>query len=317
MPRKSWWARLPFGVRMTAGTTALLVLVGGGVAGVATLTGGDDSRGSVAAGEMGDAGQPSDEGGPDLGAPELEESPEVVSRAAAAAEPLPRRHLPAPSRAATTAAEADAEKLSEARTKDEHADRTGPRLTRTPGKASSERESPRQAAAPPAAAQPIVTTRTDVETRAIPYDTRVIRDPSLPRGTRMIESPGEFGEETLSYLVTLTDGRPTARILTGSEITRDPEPRVVVFGARRKWDRDCEGPLRVCVPLGRSAICPADGSGEGIKQPADLAAKPEDEAGERRGGLLGTPVILTQEELGLLDAETLDRVRLDTAGMCR
>ncbi len=38
MPRKSWWARLPFGVRMTAGTSTLLILVGSGVVGVAALT---------------------------------------------------------------------------------------------------------------------------------------------------------------------------------------------------------------------------------------------------------------------------------------
>ena len=38
MPRKSWWARLPFGVRMTAGTSALLIAIGGGAAGVAALT---------------------------------------------------------------------------------------------------------------------------------------------------------------------------------------------------------------------------------------------------------------------------------------
>src|SRR5262252_7491213 len=37
MPRKSWWARLPFGVRMAAGASAVLVVVGAGVAGVATL----------------------------------------------------------------------------------------------------------------------------------------------------------------------------------------------------------------------------------------------------------------------------------------
>src|SRR4051794_8519288 len=41
MPRKSWWARLPFGVRMAAGAGALLIAIGGGVAGVAALTRGD------------------------------------------------------------------------------------------------------------------------------------------------------------------------------------------------------------------------------------------------------------------------------------
>src|ERR1700760_3298628 len=37
MPRKSWWARLPFGVRMAAGTVALLAVIGGGGPGAAAL----------------------------------------------------------------------------------------------------------------------------------------------------------------------------------------------------------------------------------------------------------------------------------------
>src|SRR3954470_22069170 len=41
MPRKSWWARLPFGVRMAAGASAVLAVVGAGAAGIATLTGGE------------------------------------------------------------------------------------------------------------------------------------------------------------------------------------------------------------------------------------------------------------------------------------
>src|SRR5689334_17503427 len=45
MPRKSWWARLPFGVRMAAGASALLLAVGGGAIGVATLVMGGDGGG--------------------------------------------------------------------------------------------------------------------------------------------------------------------------------------------------------------------------------------------------------------------------------
>lgn len=82
---------------MTAGATALIVLAGAGVAGVVALSG-DDARTVATA----DAGI----GDPDLGAPRLEESPEVVSRAAAAAEPLPQRHTPATPRTGQTAAAA-------------------------------------------------------------------------------------------------------------------------------------------------------------------------------------------------------------------
>jgi hypothetical protein len=215
-----------------------------------------------------------------------------------------------PGPAATTTAAA--EQLSRARVDDQRADRTGPRPSRTPAKETAEKGAPPAAPAPAKVAEPIVTTRTDVETREIPYDTQLIRDPSLPRGTRKIESPGAAGEETLRYLVTLTDGRPTARILVGSEVTRSPEPRIVVFGARRSWDRDCEGPLRVCVPLGRSAICPEDGSGETFPKDAQPGEKPGQKSD--RGAV---SVILTEAEIRLLDPKTLDAVRLEPTAMCR
>ncbi|MEU4559795.1 G5 domain-containing protein [Actinoplanes sp. NPDC023936] len=294
---------------MTAGTTALLVLAGAGVAGVVTLSG-DDSR-TVATADAGIAD-------PDLGAPRLEESPEVVSRAAAAAEPLPQRHTPGTPRTGPTTAAAGAvagaAQLSRARVDDERADRTGPRPARTAGKKPAERATPHRAPAQSSVAEPVVTTRTDVETRDIPFPTQVIRDPSLPRGTRKIESPGLTGEETLRYLVTLTDGRPTARILIGTEVTRAPEPRIVVFGARRPADRSCEGLLRLCMPLGRSAVCPEDGSGDTGGPVADGAggADGTDETGDR-----DDTAVLTREELALLDPETLDRVRREPGTLCR
>ncbi|MEV4277350.1 G5 domain-containing protein [Actinoplanes xinjiangensis] len=298
MPRKSWWARLPFGVRMTAGACAMFVIVGGGVAGaVSTMT---------APGSSGVSGQ---DVGPDPGAPRLEEDPEVVSRAAAAAEPLPPRHgettapTPAPAGAATagesTAAPATgrrapgpgrrnrpgreagtdhqqagpgrnapapvrkapvphvaaaADQLSRARTADDRADRTGPRRDRTLAQAPALRA---------AAAAPVVTTRTDVETRAIPFDTKVIRDPSMLRGTRRVETRGAAGERTLRYLVTLIDGRQTSRRLLGSTVTRQPKKRVVVVGSARHIDPgvECDAILGICLPFGRTAMaCPGDGT---------------------------------------------------------
>ncbi|MDI6099696.1 G5 domain-containing protein [Actinoplanes sp. NEAU-A12] len=289
MPRKSWWARLPFGVRMAAGTGAFLVLVGGGAAGVATLT-------SPASGET-VASTPQVDTGPDLGAPRLEEDPEVVSRAAAAAEPpLPRHEEkpapPVPVRAATT------DQLSRARVADERADRTGPRPARTADKPSGE-------ARRRAVAAPMVTTRTDVETRVIPFDTRVVRDASLPRGTRRVQAPGVPGEQALRYLVTVTDGRPTARRLLGASVTKAPQERVVALGARRKsaLDPACEQALNICLPLGRSAVCPADGSEFPVTvlDPAEVDAR-EQEVGE----------ILIAEE----DLELLDGVRLEPATLC-
>ena len=313
MPRKSWWARLPFGVRMTAGASAFLVFVGGGAAGVATLTS-PASPDSVAASAPAHAGPNLGVPEPDLGAPQLEEDPEVVSRAAAAAEPLPRRHdgttPPAPAAAAAAAPQppaaparpvpvkaATTDQLSRARVASERADRTGPRPSRTSAKPHGEtrRRAP---------AAPVVTTRTDVETRAIPFDTRVIRDPSLPRGTRRIEADGAPGVQTLRYLVTLTDGRQTARRLLGSAVTKAPEDRVVALGSRRRsaLDPACEQALHICLPLGRAAVCPAGGpGGHPVLDPAERHAR-EPEISE----------ILIAEE----DLELLDGVRLEPATLC-
>jgi hypothetical protein len=330
MPRKSWWARLPFGVRMTAGACAMFVIVGGGVAGaVSTMT---------APRSSGVSGQ---DAGPDLGAPRLEEDPEVVSRAAAAAEPLPPRHgettapAPAPAGVATagesTAAPATgrgapgpgrrtgpgreagtghqqagsgrnapapnrrapaphvaaaADQLSRARTSDDRADRTGPRRDRTLAQAPALRK---------AAAAPVVTTRTDVETRAIPFDTKVIRDPSMLRGTRRVETRGAAGERTLRYLVTLIDGRQTSRRLLGSTVTRQPKKRVVVVGSARHIDPgvECDAILGICLPLGRTAMaCPGDGTTDPVAPAASWADVTAD---SDSGGIL-----IADEDLELL-----------------
>ncbi|WP_328462284.1 G5 domain-containing protein [Actinoplanes sp. NBC_00393] len=294
MPRKSWWARLPFGIRMTAGAAALLVVVGGGAAGVASLTGDDTKTLAVQ--------QRSAE---DLGAPQLDEDPEVVSRAAAAAEPLPRRHTAVPQQA--TPAEPAAEQLSRARDGEDRADRTGPRPTRTADGEPAVRVAPARAAQP--APAPVVTTRTDVETRAIPFPTRLVRDSSLPRGTRRIQTPGAPGVETVRYLVTLVDGKPADRKLVDTAVTKKPEPRVVAFGARRKPVKECGKPLHLCMPLGRSAVCP-----EGQEKPATAAG--EEGREESSAVQLGGSVLLSDEDLELLNPETLDNVRLEPATLC-
>ena len=282
---------------MAAGASAIFVVVGGGVAGVATMTG--SSSGGAASQAVTE---------PDLGAPTLDESPEVVSRAAAAAQPLPRRHtqtpapamsipVPVPPPPARTTPATD--QLSRARVADERADRTGPRTVRTPPKKTGgeTRSKP--------AAEPVVTTRTDVETRPIPFHTQVVRDASLPRGTRRVQVDGMPGEETMRYLVTLTDGRETARRLLGSDVTKQPQHRVVALGARRHavLDPACEQALHLCVPLGRSAACP---SGE-MAAPAPAEPAKVEESGE---------ILIAEEDLELLGPEGLDALRLEPATLC-
>jgi hypothetical protein len=236
MPRKSWWARLPFGVRMTAGTSALLAVIAGGAAGVAALTTKDRPRTVTTVGEA--------------AAPALPAGPAVAT--------------PAPGRSSATAElgpETAAERTAE------QADRTATRGPRRPAVAAVPPAAPAAqpdrtttpAAAPPSApTSAVVTTKTEVVTREIPYETHVVRDPALPRGARRVQSVGVAGEETLRYLVTYTDGLPTDRRLLDSSVTRQPQHRVIAFGARRGPDRrpHCRDGIELCVPLGRGAACP-------------------------------------------------------------
>jgi hypothetical protein len=217
---------------MAAGTSALLIVLGSAAAGVVALTkDSPDAPRIVTA--VGQAAQPA---------------------ATGAEKPAPRRAVARPGFDPGATAP---------RTSDE-ADRTATREPRRPAPAKVPRHSAaptpvRQTVPVDSVAPPALTTRTEYEKREVPFPTRLVRDPELPRGTKKVQSPGVPGEETLRYLVTVTDGRETDRKLMDITVTREPQPRVVAFGSRRALDRprsrDCGKRLDLCVPLGRSA-CP-------------------------------------------------------------
>jgi hypothetical protein len=140
---------------------------------------------------------------------------------------------------------------------------------------------PAQAGSPTVKQQPAITTRTDTETREIPFTTRLVRDPTMPRGTRLVQTPGVAGEQTLRYLVTLTGGQQTDRRLLGSTVTRPPQPQIVAIGdasdqgfglgpgGSGHWQgsggghrRHCGPTLDFCMPLGRGESCPDDDGGD-------------------------------------------------------
>jgi hypothetical protein len=121
-------------------------------------------------------------------------------------------------------------------------------------------------------AGPQIRTEQVSETEAIPFRTTLVRDPSLPRGSREIETPGVPGERLLRYEVTYTGNRETSRRLLDSTVTREPQDRVVAFGGRKRGGqhsgghdrsdrghghghgRDCRL-LSACLRMGRSAVC--------------------------------------------------------------
>jgi hypothetical protein len=228
---------------MTAGASALLVLIGGGTAGIAVATEDEPVVTTVA--------------------------PVAGPAAAAVLPPAPGATAPQPP-AAAPAAGAEADTLRPDRRTSDAADRTGTRPPRTPATRAPRALVPVVPAKPPAAV-PVITTRTVVEKRAIAYRTRLVRDPNLPRGAKRVHTPGVPGEETRRFLVTLTDGRETGRRLVAAEVTREPQHRVVAFGSRRGDNpRECRADADRCRPTGRSVACP-EGLDPAIQENGSLA----------------------------------------------
>jgi G5 domain len=289
-PRKSWWARLPFGVRMTAGASAVLVLVGGGAAGVAALTAGRPRIVTAAGRESAVVAAVQPE------APE----PPANGRAAPLGTGLGNADLGA---RAANAGTPEADLGVAGRTSDE-ADRTATRTPRRTGIAgeaagsSGTRAGVAVPQTPGTATGPVITTQTVTETRPIPYRTRLVRDPSLPRGTQRVQTPGVPGEQTLRWLVTRTDGKETDRRLIDTTVTREPQTQVIAFGWqggggwRHRHMRECDAGLDPCLPLGRSA-CPA-------------GARPEESAVQLGGSL---PAL--DRDLGAVDQASVDGIELD------
>jgi resuscitation-promoting factor RpfB len=115
-------------------------------------------------------------------------------------------------------------------------------------------------------APPTVETRTVTETKAIAYSTRTVKDSALLAGTTRVRTKGVAGVRTLTYEVTLTDGRPTAKKLITSVVTRTPVTKVVAVGTRKPrppagsgCDPNYSG---ACVPIASDVDC-AGGSGDG------------------------------------------------------
>ena len=222
---------------MAVGASAVLVVVGAGAAGVATLAGGGGKPG-----------------------------PRIVTEVNQAA----------------PAAQAEAQAPVPVRVERPRADkpRSIPK-NREKAVGGVRRAAPTTPGATPspsvaAPAGPEQKTQTEIETREIPYETRLVHDPALPRGAKKVETPGVNGVETLRYLVTLTDGRPTDRKLIDAVVTRQPQHQVVALGTRHPA-RNCGEALNFCVPLGRKAVCPGHGREEDASIPLpDLVLNADD-----------------------------------------
>lgn len=116
-------------------------------------------------------------------------------------------------------------------------------------------------APPTTAASPKVETKLVTQTVRIPFTTKMVSDSSLPKGTQKTRTRGVAGVKTLTYQVTITDGKQTSKKLVRTEITKQPVTQVIAIGTKNvsKCDPNYTG---ACVPIASDVDC-AGGSGDG------------------------------------------------------
>src|SRR6266566_4808687 len=120
---------------------------------------------------------------------------------------------------------------------------------------------PSIAASATAEATPAVEKHIITKTRAIPYTTRKVHDPTVSMGTTKVRSMGAPGVKTLTYEVTFTNGVQTSKRLLRAVTTRAPVERVIAIGTKQtpQCDPNYSG---ACVPIASDVDC-AGGSGDG------------------------------------------------------
>lgn len=127
---------------------------------------------------------------------------------------------------------------------------------------SSEPSEPSESPSETATKAPVVTTRTVRRTKTVRHDTREVEDDSLAEGRSKVRVKGVDGVRTITYEVTLTDGRETARRQVSSVVTRKPVTEVVAIGTKEAAGGGCDPNYTPCVPVASDVDC-AGGSGNG------------------------------------------------------
>lgn len=120
---------------------------------------------------------------------------------------------------------------------------------------------------------PVITTKTLTETKAIPFASTTTNDGSLPKGQTKVITAGVNGVSTLTYKVTLANGKETDRKLISQTVTTPPITQVTAIGtyvasapvaaAPRKVSSRCDPNYAgACVPIASDVDC-AGGGGNG------------------------------------------------------
>jgi hypothetical protein len=115
-----------------------------------------------------------------------------------------------------------------------------------------------------AAATAVVTKKTVTVRKSIAYTTKRVNDATLAKGTTKVRTAGVAGVRTLTYTVTLTDGKETGRALVSDVVTKKPVTKVVAVGTKEasSGGGNCDPNYTPCVPIASDVDC-AGGSGNG------------------------------------------------------
>lgn len=105
--------------------------------------------------------------------------------------------------------------------------------------------------------------KTVTVTERVAFKRTTVKDSSLPEGTRKVRTKGVNGSKTLTYEVTYTGGKETARKLVRQVVTRQPVTEVTAVGTKKASPtRQCDPNYSGCVPIASDVDC-AGGSGNG------------------------------------------------------
>ncbi len=115
--------------------------------------------------------------------------------------------------------------------------------------------------------QPSFEVRIVTVTQDVPFAEKTIQDSSMAKGTREIRSQGTVGKKTLTYEITISEGKEIGRRLLSEKVTLEPVPRVVAVGTRepvqpQRQEPSCDPNYSGCVPIASDVDC-AGGRGNG------------------------------------------------------
>lgn len=127
---------------------------------------------------------------------------------------------------------------------------------------SSEAPAAEPSSAAPISVQPVVTTKKVTKRTAIAFTTRTVKDPDLEKGDTEVRTKGVAGVRTITYEVTMTDGKETSRKQISSVVTKKPVTKVVAVGSKTSGGGSCDPNYSPCVPIASDVDC-AGGSGNG------------------------------------------------------